>query len=72
MYFFRKPFSASKYSGAEFAILGWPIGYKTLLVDLDSQCNTTYTYLDPAMIQTTLADVLVGPDGIARSIRIEE
>ena len=35
-------------------------GYKTLLVDLDSQCNTTYTYLDPAMIQTTLADVLVG------------
>lgn len=35
-------------------------GYKTLLVDLDSQCNTTYTYLDPSMIQTTLADVLVG------------
>lgn len=35
-------------------------GHKTLLVDLDSQCNTTYTYLDPAMIQTTLADVLVG------------
>jgi chromosome partitioning protein len=35
-------------------------GFKTLLVDLDSQCNTTYTYLDPAMIQTTLADVLVG------------
>jgi chromosome partitioning protein len=35
-------------------------GFKTLLVDLDSQCNTTYTYLDPALIQTTLADVLVG------------
>jgi chromosome partitioning protein len=35
-------------------------GFKTLLMDLDSQCNTTYTYLDPAMIQTTLADVLVG------------
>lgn len=35
-------------------------GFKTLLVDLDSQCNTTYTYLDPSMIQTTLAEVLVG------------
>lgn len=35
-------------------------GYKTLLVDLDSQCNTTYTYLDPSMIRTTLAEVLVG------------
>jgi chromosome partitioning protein len=35
-------------------------GYKTLLLDLDSQCNTTYTYLDPSMIQTTLAEVLVG------------
>lgn len=35
-------------------------GYKTLLVDLDSQCNTTFTYLDPSLIKTTLADVLVG------------
>ena len=35
-------------------------GYKTLLVDLDSQCNTTFTYLDPGLIKTTLADVLVG------------
>lgn len=35
-------------------------GYKTLLVDLDSQCNTTFTYLDPNLIKTTLADVLVG------------
>lgn len=35
-------------------------GYKTLLVDLDSQCNSTYTYLDPSIISTTLADVLVG------------
>ena len=34
--------------------------FKTLLVDLDSQCNTTYTFLDPASISTTLADVLVG------------
>ena len=35
-------------------------GYKTLLVDLDSQCNSTFTYLDPSLITTTLADVLVG------------
>lgn len=35
-------------------------GYKTLLIDLDSQCNTTYTYLSPQMVTTTLADVLVG------------
>jgi hypothetical protein len=32
MYFFRKPFSASKYGGIEFEILGSPIAYKTLLV----------------------------------------
>jgi chromosome partitioning protein len=35
-------------------------GYKSLLIDLDSQCNTTYTYLEPDSISTTLADVLVG------------
>jgi chromosome partitioning protein len=35
-------------------------GYKTLLIDLDSQCNTTYTYLDQQLVTTTLADVLVG------------
>jgi chromosome partitioning protein len=35
-------------------------GYKTVLIDLDSQCNTTYTYLEPDAISTTLADVLVG------------
>jgi len=34
--------------------------YKTLLVDLDSQCNATYTFLDQSLISTTLADVLVG------------
>ncbi len=34
--------------------------YKTLLVDLDSQCNTTFTYLEPDLVKTTLADVLVG------------
>lgn len=37
-------------------------GYKTLLVDLDSQCNATLTYLPPEMIKTTLANVLVGHD----------
>jgi chromosome partitioning protein len=35
-------------------------GYKTLLVDLDSQCNTTFTFLEPDGVSTTLADVLVG------------
>jgi chromosome partitioning protein len=35
-------------------------GYKTLIVDLDSQCNTTTTFLEPDAITTTLADVLVG------------
>jgi chromosome partitioning protein len=35
-------------------------GYKTLVVDLDSQCNTTFTFLDPSLITTTLAEVLVG------------
>ena len=35
-------------------------GYKTLLVDLDSQCNTTTTFLEPDAISTTLAEVLVG------------
>ncbi len=35
-------------------------GYNTLLIDLDSQCNTTVTYLDQEIIKTTLADVLVG------------
>jgi chromosome partitioning protein len=35
-------------------------GYKTLLVDLDSQCNATTTFLSPDIIKTTLADVLVG------------
>jgi chromosome partitioning protein len=35
-------------------------GYNTLLVDLDSQCNTTFTFLEPDSVSTTLADVLVG------------
>lgn len=35
-------------------------GYKTLLVDLDSQRNATNTLLGPEQISITLADVLVG------------
>ena len=30
-------------------------GHRTLLVDLDSQCNSTMTYLAPEMISSTLA-----------------
>jgi chromosome partitioning protein len=37
-------------------------GYKTLLIDLDSQRNTTQTYFEPEQITATLADVLVGYD----------
>jgi chromosome partitioning protein len=37
-------------------------GYKTLLIDLDSQRNTTQTYFEPEQITITLADVLVGHD----------
>lgn len=35
-------------------------GYKTLLIDLDSQRNATNTLLSSEQITTTLADVLVG------------
>ncbi len=35
-------------------------GYKTLLIDLDSQRNATSTLLAPEIITTTLADVLLG------------
>ena len=35
-------------------------GFKTLLIDLDSQRNATNTLLSPETITTTLADVLVG------------
>ncbi|MGB8508441.1 MAG: ParA family protein [Pyrinomonadaceae bacterium] len=34
--------------------------FKTLLIDLDSQCNATFTFLDQSLVTTTLADVLVG------------
>lgn len=40
-------------------------GYKTLLVDLDSQCNATSTFLAPELIKQTLADVLVGYNNLA-------
>lgn len=42
-------------------------GYKTLLIDLDSQRNATNTLLAPETITTTLADVLVG-DGVRQPI----
>lgn len=35
-------------------------GYHTLLIDLDSQCNATMTYLEMEKISHTLANVLVG------------
>lgn len=35
-------------------------GFKTLLIDLDSQRNATNTLLPPETVTTTLADVLVG------------
>jgi chromosome partitioning protein len=38
-------------------------GFKTLLVDLDSQRNATNTLLSPDIVTTTLADVLVGDTG---------
>jgi len=37
-------------------------GYRTLLIDLDSQRNATQTYFEAEQITTTLADVLVGHD----------
>lgn len=42
-------------------------GYKTLLIDLDSQRNATNTLLPAEQITTTLADVLVG-DGDRQSL----
>jgi chromosome partitioning protein len=38
-------------------------GYKVLMVDLDSQCNLTRTFLAPEMIQNTLANVLIDNKG---------
>lgn len=38
-------------------------GYKVLMVDLDSQCNLTRTFLAPEMIQNTLASVLIDNKG---------
>jgi chromosome partitioning protein len=35
-------------------------GFRTLLIDLDPQCNATYTYLDADIIKETLANVLIG------------
>jgi chromosome partitioning protein len=35
-------------------------GFRTLLIDLDPQCNATYTYLSTDIIKETLANVLIG------------
>ena len=37
-------------------------GFRVLLIDLDSQCNATTTYLSDDLINETLADVLIGTD----------
>ena len=37
-------------------------GHRTLLIDLDSQCNATVTYLPREVIKETLANVLVSSD----------
>lgn len=37
-------------------------GYRTLLIDLDSQCNATYTFLGRDTITNTLANVLIGTE----------
>ena len=38
-------------------------GYRVLMIDLDSQCNLTRTFLAPDMIQNTLANVLIDNKG---------
>src|SRR3989440_5613461 len=37
--------------------------YETLLIDADPQANATEIFLDPANVQTSLADVIIGGDG---------
>lgn len=44
---------------AEFAIRD----YDTLLIDADPQANATEIFLDPANVQTSLADVIIGGEG---------
>lgn len=38
-------------------------GFRVLMIDLDSQCNLTRTFLTPDMIQNTLANVLIDNKG---------
>jgi len=38
-------------------------GFRVLMIDLDSQCNLTRTFLSPEMIQNTLANVLIDNKG---------
>ncbi len=38
-------------------------GFRVLMIDLDSQCNLTRTFLTPDMIQITLANVLIDNKG---------
>jgi chromosome partitioning protein len=38
-------------------------GFRVLMIDLDSQCNLTRTFLTPEMIQNTLANVLIDNKG---------
>jgi len=43
--------------------------YETLIIDADPQANATEIFLDPANVQTSLADVIIGGDGkLASSI----
>jgi chromosome partitioning protein len=44
---------------ADFAIRG----YDTLIIDADPQANATEVFLDPAGVQTSLADVIIGGEG---------
>ncbi len=49
-------------------------GFRVLMIDLDSQCNLTRTFLTPEMIQNTLANVLIDNkgDGLPFSAAIYE
>jgi chromosome partitioning protein len=53
---------------AEMGIREW----ETLLIDADPQANATEIFLDPADVQTSLADVIIGGDGKKPSASILE
>jgi chromosome partitioning protein len=52
----------------EFAIRG----YETLIIDADPQANATEIFLDPASVQTSLAEVIIGGDGRPASSIMEK